>query len=173
MFFFYNNDEPAEWVMGQVNWEREHSVFGVPVETHGLSYIKWKNGLHGLLVTGRDGGGRCSNRLIGTKGIIELNVPDGPSIRVMHEDASGWEVPDLKDAVPPGGDTTLSVLDLIDCLKTGREPVLSGRKALQATELIFATYESSRRRARIYLPLEIEDSPLITMLEKGMLGSGK
>ncbi len=50
--------------------------------------------------------------------------------------------------------------------------MLSGRKALQATELIFATYESSRRRARIYLPLEIEDSPLISMLEKGMVGPG-
>jgi UDP-N-acetylglucosamine 3-dehydrogenase len=170
MFFFYNNDRPAEWVMGQINWEEEHSAFGVPVETHGLSYVKWKNGVYGHLVTGRDAGGRCSNRLIGTKGVIELNVPEGPPLRVMHEGSSGWEVPNLKGVVPPGGDTTLSVLDLIDCLKTGREPVLSGRKALQATELIFATYESSRRRARIYLPLEIEDSPLISMLEAGAIG---
>jgi len=65
----------------------------------------------------------------------------------------------------------LAVLDLIDCLKTGREPVLSGRKALQATELIFATYESSRRHARAYLPLEIEDSPFLSMLEAGIIGS--
>jgi phytoene/squalene synthetase len=36
--------------------------------------------------------------------------------------------------------------------------------ALQATELIFATYESSRRRGRVDLPLEIDDSPLIAML---------
>ncbi|MFC1715828.1 Gfo/Idh/MocA family protein [Candidatus Poribacteria bacterium] len=172
MFFFYNNDKPAEWVMGQIDCEKEHAVFGVPVETHGLSYVKWQNGVSGLLVTGRGSEGRCSNRLIGTKGMIELNVPDGPSLRVLHEGASDWEVPDLKGVVPPGGDTTLATLDLIDCLKTGREPVLSGRKAIQATELIFATYESSRRRARIYLPLEIEDSPLISMLEKGMVGPG-
>ena len=170
MFFFYNNDKPAEWVMGQIDCSKEHTVFGVPVETNGLSYVKWQNGVCGLLVTGRDSGGRCSNRLIGTKGIVELNVPDGPSLRVLHEGASDWETPDLKGVVPPGGDTTLATLDLIDCLKTGREPVLSGRKALQATELIFATYESSRQRARIYLPLEIEDSPLISMLEKGMVG---
>ena len=32
----------------------------------------------------------------------------------------------------------LAVQDLIDALKTGREPELAGRKALQATELIFA-----------------------------------
>ena len=170
MFFFYNNDEPVEWVMGQIDWRRERAAFGVQMETNGLSYIKWKNGVCGLLVTGRDSGGRCSNRLIGTKGIIELQVPDGPSLRVTHEGADGWEVPDLKGVVPRGGDTTLSVLDLIDCLKTGREPVLSGRKALQATELIFATYESSRKRARIHLPLEIEDSPFLSMLEAGVIG---
>lgn len=170
MFFFYNNDEPAEWVMGQINWERDHRVFGIPVETHGLSYIKWKNGVYGLLVTGGDSGGRCANRIIGTKGMIEVGVPNGPQVRMLHEGASVWEVPSLEGVVPSGNDTTLSVLDLIDCLKTGREPVLSGRKALQATELIFATYESSKRRARIYLPLETEDSALLTMLENGMIG---
>jgi UDP-N-acetylglucosamine 3-dehydrogenase len=56
------------------------------------------------------------------------------------------------------------VLDLVDALKTGREPELSGRRALRTTEVIFATYESSRRRARIDLPLQIDDSPLIDML---------
>lgn len=169
MFFFYNNDEPVEWVMGQIDWEQERSVFGVPVETHGLSYVKWKNDVYGLLATGGGSGGRCSNRLIGTKGIIEVRVPDGPALRVMHAGASDWEIPDLDGVVPPGGDTTLATLDLVACLKTGDEPVLSGRKAMQATELIFATYESSRQRARIHLPLEIEDSPLITMMETGMI----
>ncbi|RKY03439.1 gfo/Idh/MocA family oxidoreductase [Candidatus Poribacteria bacterium] len=167
MFFFYNDDQPAEWVMGQIDCSQVREVFGVPVERYGLSYIKWKNGLTGLLVTGGDGWS-CANRLIGTKGIIEVGVKDGPPLRVLREGRS-WEVPDLKGVVPPYDPTTLSVLDLIDALKTGREPELSGRKALQATELIFATYESSRRRARIYLPLEIEDSPLLTMLEKGMV----
>jgi hypothetical protein len=61
------------------------------------------------------------------------------------------------------------VLDLIDALKTGREPELAGRRALQATELIFATYESSRRRGRIDLPLTIEDSPFLSMVEEGLL----
>ena len=59
--------------------------------------------------------------------------------------------------------------DAIDCLGNGREPVLSSRKALQATELIFATYESARRRARVTLPLQIDDSPLIAMV--GAMGS--
>ncbi len=171
MMFFFNNDEPAEWVMGQIHCEQEGSVFGVPIENHGLSYFKWKNGVHGLLVTGGDIGGRSWHRLIGSDGIIELGAPSSPPVRYMCKENTGWEAADLSGVVPEGGDTTLGVFDLIDCLKTGREPVLSGRKALQATELIFATYESSRRRERIYLPLDIEDSPLISMIEAGMIGS--
>jgi len=172
MFFFYNNDEPAEWVIGQINWEEEHSAFAIPLETDGLSYVKWKNDVHGLLVTGRATGGGAANRLIGTKGMIEVYVNNGPEIRVMQESAAGWQIPSLDDA-PKGDDTVLSVLDLIDCLKTNREPVLSGRKALQATELIFSTYESSRRRARIYMPLDIDDSPLLSMMESGEISKDR
>ena len=51
--------------------------------------------------------------------------------------------------------------------------MLSGRKALQATELIFATYESSRRRGKINLPLDVEDSALLTMLQEGVIGPGR
>lgn len=170
MMLFYNNDIPAEWVMGQIHSEEERKVFGVPVENHGLSYFKLENGVYGLLVTGGDIGGRAANRIIGTDGIIEVGAPDAPAVRVMHSDSNGWEAPSLDGVVPPGGDTTLSVLDLIECLQTEREPELSSRKALQATELIFGTYESSRRRERIYFPLDIEDSPLISMIEEGVVG---
>lgn len=170
MFFFYNNDEPAEWVIGQINCEQEGTAFAVPIENHGTSYVKWKNGVYGMLITGGDMGGRCANRLIGSDGIIEVGVHNGPSIRYLAKGVGTWIVPDL-GPWRRGDDTVLSVLDLIDCLKTGREPELSGRKALQATELIFATYESSRRRAKIYLPLDIKDSPLISMINRRMVGS--
>lgn len=173
MMLFYNNDIPAEWVMGQIHSEKEADAFGVPIENHGLSYFKLQNEVHGLLVTGGDTGGRSANRIIGSDGIIEVGAPDAPAVRVMHKDCKGWEAPSLEGVVPPGGDTTLSVLDLVDCLKTGREPELSSRKALQATELIFGTYESSRKRERIYFPLDIEDSPLLSMIEEGIIGPKK
>jgi UDP-N-acetylglucosamine 3-dehydrogenase len=78
-----------------------------------------------------------------------------------------------KPMAPTWGDaradaTVLSVLGLIECLQSGREPELSSRRARAATELIFATYESSRRRARIDLPLTIDDSPLLTGLEQNL-----
>ena len=172
MFFFYNNDEPAEWVIGQIDVAEEHQVYDVPVETSGVSWIHWENGVEGLLTTGETRMGGPSNRLIGTDGIIEVGTGDRPPLRVFGRDSQKWETPDLRGVVPEGETTALSVLDLIDCIKTGREPVLSGRKALQATELIFATYESSRRRAKITLPLDVDDSPLLTMLKEGMIRVG-
>ena len=65
-------------------------------------------------------------------------------LRLLRAGATWQDFADaeIADVVPPGGDTVLSVLDLIDCLESGAEPRLSARKALQATELIFATYES-------------------------------
>ena len=166
MMFFYNDDQPAEWVMGQISVEDDRSVFGVSLETHGLSYIKWQNGVMGLLVTGDDHGGRCQNRLIGTEGIIEVGRGQG-GVRILRAGSSEWETPSLERANLPGGETTLYILESIECLETGKESLLSSRKALQATELIFATYESSRRRARVNLPLDTEDSALITMLDSG------
>jgi predicted dehydrogenase len=117
-----------------------------------------------MLVTGRDAGGSCSNRIIGSDGVIEVEVRNGPRLRMLRKGSPGWETPDLTGVVPPGGDTTLSILDAIDCMKTGRTPTLCSENAMRATEMIFATYESSRKRGRVKLPLEIEDSPLHAML---------
>ena len=57
---------------------------------------------------------------------------------MLRSQSAGWETPSLEGVVPRGSDTTLSVLDAIACLSSGREPELSSRKAMQATELIFS-----------------------------------
>jgi predicted dehydrogenase len=183
MMFFYNNEEPVEWVIGQIEGRGGRSVFGVPVEGQGLSYFRWRNGVYGLMATGSDvvgpsaesaGSIACANRLVGTKGVIEVQVRDGPDVRLRCEETAGrWEDFELKETgtgyeqwCRHVGD---SILDVVDALKTGREPELSARKALQATELIFATYESSRRHGRVDLPLEIDDSPFLSMLDSGVI----
>ena len=50
MMFFFNDETPAEWVLGQISVEEE--IFGVPVETSGISWIRFANGVDGLLATG-------------------------------------------------------------------------------------------------------------------------
>ena len=173
MFHFFNEERPAAWVMGQIDVSAPRQVFGVPVETSGVSHIAWENDVWGLLVTGHPPQTPRLSKLVeregmvihGTEGRLEVAVLNGPRLRLRrfgkHED----EVPALAQTEDA---TVLSVLDLLECVETGREPELSSRKALRATELIFATYESSRRRGRVALPLEIEDSPLITGLDQGL-----
>ncbi|HET7558768.1 MAG TPA: Gfo/Idh/MocA family oxidoreductase [Limnochordia bacterium] len=168
MLNFYNNETPAEWVMGQIDAAEERSVFGLKLETRGLSHIKYRNGVHGLVVTG-DGsehGGRCDNRIIGSEGMLEVSSRGKP-VRLLN--GNGWSEPALDNVLHPD-DTTCTIVDLVESLKTGREPELSGRKALAATELIFATYESARRRARVELPLTSEDSAFLSLLETGEIG---
>ena len=55
------------------------------------------------------------------------------------------------------------VLDLVDALKTGREPELAGRRALRATELSVATYEIEPAARPRRPPLDIDDSPLAAL----------
>ena len=168
MFFWYNNDEPAQAVMGQIHLDGEpRKAFGLPMEHQGISHIWFKNGRKGLLCTGI-GGGHAANRIVGTDGLIEIGA--GCPIRALRGGGSGWEQPDLSDVHPRGNETVLSVLDLIACLKSGGEPRLDVKKALAATELIFATYESSRSRKRIDLPLETDDSAFLSMVESGDIG---
>jgi UDP-N-acetylglucosamine 3-dehydrogenase len=184
MLFFYNDEEPVEWVIGQIDARGGHPIFGTMVEGQGLSFWRWRNGVYGLMVTGSKivrqpasplaGEGHeareplCGNRLIGAEGVIEVGVQGGPEIRFRNvETGYRWQDLDVGGRIHGNEHVIDAVQDLADALKTGREPELSARKALQATELIFATYESSRKRGRVDLPLEIEDSPFLSMLESG------
>ena len=168
MFHFYNDETPAAWVIGQIDTSEEHTVFGVPVETSGVSQVEFQNGVSALLFTGRAPqtprlsplAPRVGIVIHGSEGRLEIGNADGPRLRLRrfaHPDAAP-ELPALADA------TILSVLNLLECLESGEEPELSSARSLRATELIFATYESSRRRARIHLPLETRDSALLSML---------
>jgi predicted dehydrogenase len=168
MFFFYNDDIPAEWVMGQIDAQGGHEVFGVPVEGSGLSWIRYQNGVEGLLATGGTNVQGIQNRLVGTEGVIEvIGGRDQPPLRMFSK--GEWTEPSVEGVVAHTDATVMSVLDLVDAVKGGREPELSGRKAMAGAELIFSTYESSRRRARVDLPLDVDDSALLTMLDEGTI----
>ncbi len=169
MFFFYNRETPAEWVIGQADGRHPETIFGVPIESQGLSHIKFANGVRGLLVTGHEADLGCTNRLIGTEGVIELHDP-APHLRVRAAGRKAWKGVKTADSLHGGDAVWRAIADVIDCLKSGAEPELSGARALRATEVIFATYESSRRRERIDLPLKTDDSALLTMLEEGVWG---
>ncbi len=170
MMGYYNDDVPGEWVLGQIEMRDGRKVFAVPIEGQGISHIKFQNGVHGLMVTGYEAGWESMNRLVGTEGVIEVWHSHEVPVRMWRKGDSDWRPFGEADGVvweDISAEVRDAVLNGIDALKTKREPELAARKALQATELIFATYESSRRRGRVDLPLDITDSPLFAMLEAG------
>jgi UDP-N-acetylglucosamine 3-dehydrogenase len=165
MLFMLNDETPAEWVIGQIDVRGSHPVFGAMVEGQGLSHFRFQNGVHGTLVTGYQAPPMANIRVIGAEGILEIGVPSGPNLRILGGGRGAWETIDTGDTIHSEDAYPRVMRDIVDSLKEGREPELSGRRALQATELIFGTWESSRRRARVDLPLDIEDSPLLALLE--------
>lgn len=169
MFFFYNEETPAAWVLGQIDAREERSIFGLSLESQGLCQVKFRNGVRGLLFTGYDSDIGCQNRLVGSEGVIELHN-DAPHVRIRGRGDPEWRSIRTEDGLHGGNAIADGIADLIECLESGDEPELSSHKALRCTELIFATYESSRRRGRIDLPLGTDDSALLTLLERGEIG---
>ncbi|MDX1932160.1 MAG: Gfo/Idh/MocA family oxidoreductase [Capsulimonadales bacterium] len=170
MFLFYNDEQPAVRVMGQIDARHPKKVFQVPMETQAMSLMEFANGVTGLLLTG-EGAHKmmgCENRLIGTEGMLEIHN-DAPNVRLRRKDDT-----ELKPVEDGGGGIhgdaaiTLGIKDLVEALETGRTPLLDVTNALRTTEIIFATYESARRRGRIDLPLTIDDSPLVDLLNQGV-----
>jgi len=156
MLNFYNQESPAEWVLAQVEPRGGSPVFALYQEEQGISHIKYANGVRATLFTGHTDSWEGYNRLIGEDGIIELDMTRKPQVRYWGKGMVGWQDVPTEEVEA----VTMGILDLIDALKMGREPELSARKAICATELIFATYESSRRHGRVELPLNIENNPL-------------
>jgi len=166
MMFFYNDETPVDWVIGQIDLRGSRHIFGAPAEGQAISHFKFRNGVRGLMIAGHEASIGAGNRLVGTEGTIEVGVSNSVNLRFWGRGMSGWQVIPTAEGLHSDDMIRRGIFDLISSLETKREPELAARKALQATEVIFATYESARRRGRVDLPLDIDDSPIIDMLDK-------
>ncbi|HLK55344.1 MAG TPA: Gfo/Idh/MocA family oxidoreductase [Chthonomonadaceae bacterium] len=173
MLFFFNDETPAEWVIGQIDSREERRIFGAYTEEQGICHFKWINGVRGLLITGNDAKIGAAIRLVGTEGAIELTWESKP-LRVRGKGDAEWRTIPTEESLH--GDIAIdrACADLVRALdEPGYKPLLSVDNAIHHTEVIFATYESSRWRGRIDLPLQTDDSALIAMVEDGSLGPNR
>ncbi|MDS0295143.1 Gfo/Idh/MocA family protein [Halogeometricum luteum] len=194
---FYNDMEPVDWVLAQIDYTDENVLFGAHNENQALAQWRYENGVYGLASTGRGEAfaGDALFRLLGTEGEIEVRA-DGTL--AYRRDGKSWKTVDTgidgRYRPQPGrvragtrlvagrvssrlaerlGSTTYTeraIAELIGALRDGEESELNGRNALAADELIFASWESSRRRGRVDLPLEAEDNALESMVEEESVG---
>lgn len=162
----FNEETPAKWVLGAVDTTELLNWFGVPSETLAVGTVVFENGVRASVqVGGPDLDLWGGVRVIGSEGFLEVNWEGQFQKAVVYADPS-WQPPDLEE--PQESPMIGVVRNALDCLESGTEPELSSRKALRASEIIFALYESVRRHARITLPLTgVTDNPFQTMLEAG------
>lgn len=193
---YYTGQAAPEWVLAGIEYSEENVWFGAHNANQALVQWEYETGVSGLAVTG-DGTGLvdCYLRLVGSDGTIEIGVEDGPNLRVRR-DGEGWESVDtegesihgplpetkpgaalrkVKETIPTVSTPDRSThydrafADVVRAVRENDESELAARHALQSTELIFAAWESVRRRGRVDLPLRIEDNPLESMVESGEL----
>lgn len=186
---FVTDGATPEWVLGGVNPDPDNEWFGVVNESQAIAQWGYEDGTVGLASTAEDERWTAVDaylRIVGEDGVIEIGADDGPPLRVRTD--GEWQAVDTDnetvyrptlttvqsaknkvfEAVPGVSKPhqtgpshyERAIEHLVSALDQGREPSISGRKALRGTELIFGCWESSRRQRRIDLPLTIEDNPL-------------
>lgn len=143
-------------------------------------WAQWQyaNGVYGTLSTGAGSSLVGSAFLLrGTDGTIRIDVEDGPMLELQQDgtrttiDVGGETI----HGTPADGDRfgsrlhTRTIEAVVDALQNNEESQLCGQVGLNTAEILFAGYESVRRRKRVDLPLDIDDNPIEQMVDSGAL----
>ena len=181
LLLYYRGDQRPTWVTGQVDVTVNRYVYGTFTETSSVTQVAWPDGVSAIVVTGREpqtpvlnlennlglivqgragrlvsSGARCVIRRFGETDVV-FESP-------FSRDRSTWDR-GVDPAIAAG--TAEAIADLLASLASGRPPVLRAALAAAGAEIIFATYESSRSRRRVWLPLDVLDNALASGLEQG------
>lgn len=192
---FYNDGCAVEWMLAQIDYTEENRLFGAHNENQAIAQWRYENGVYGLASTGRGEEFVGSLfRLVGTDGLIEVDPHGTLSYR---RDGEGWTTVDtgidrrygpepnklrrgvelvaerissrIADRITTPTYTERAIAATVAALDEGNRPELHAARALDADELIFAAWESARRRGRVELPLDIDGNPLEEMVDSGAL----
>jgi predicted dehydrogenase len=153
------------WIMGrvsQVTAYTRHLVRNIPVEDTAVAILEYETGALGVIqgTTSVTPGEPTRWEFHGDDGTIILTEA---SITKWHcgaeteppettkVDAGGGGVSD-PTAIGAGGHMLL-IQDLVNAIREDREPMIPGREARRAVELILAIYQSQREGRPVPLPL--------------------
>ncbi|MDZ5812723.1 Gfo/Idh/MocA family oxidoreductase [Halorubrum sp. AD140] len=168
---YFNDEQPATWVIAQLDYTEEDVRFGTHNENQVLACWEYENGVFGMAATGpAEAVAEGDWRLVGSDGFMDVHLTEKLAVEVFstHSDAC---VEHAFEEMVPGETSTidLAIADVVAALAEGRPSELCAANALNATEIIFAGYESARRRGRVDLPLEVDDNALESMVDDGQL----
>lgn len=153
------------WIMGRVKRVSaftRHLVRNIPVEDTAVAILEYETGALGVIegTTSVTPGEPTRWEFHGDDGTIilqegtilkwhcgsETEPPEVPQV-----DTGGGGVSD-PTAIGAGGHMVL-IQDLVNAIKENREPMIPGREARKAVELILAIYQSERTGTPVELPL--------------------
>lgn len=162
----YLLSEPKpEWVLGQVERRTDRYERMEPIEDLCGGIIAFEGGARLVLESDMPEGALNRNyagiggiHVYGTEGILSTEG----GIRLMNQEAQGWRTL----PVPPD---TNQFAELIGWLEGRNEHRNDARHGRVVVELMMAIYESARTKGLVKLPLETKESPLVRMIEDGML----
>ncbi|WP_405578886.1 Gfo/Idh/MocA family protein [Streptomyces sp. NBC_01190] len=181
LILFHRQDAAPQWVFGQIDASVDRYVYGVFTETASLTQFGWPDGVRAVVSTGREPHTPVLNLennlgliVQGTRGRVDVR---GARCRVRRFGKSDLVLESPYDTDPEHWDrgvdpaitagTAAAIGDLADALRTGRRPRSHAEHGVRGAELVFATYESSRSRRRVPLPLDRLDNALISGLAEG------
>ena len=188
MLFFLNGDRQVRSVMGQIDWSKRG--MGYPyserflarrcdkfvAEDDAIGMLEFDNGVRALFQTGQHSPKRHDNPLrlsseievVGTWGVAYINERH---VGYLSATSGGWveSKPLTEEEFEQRWNKQFAdeIDDLCDCVTEDREHYLSGYRGRAVLEVMMAIYESSRRRAEVELPLQVQDNSLLTMIERG------
>ncbi len=152
---------------------------GLVLGERGHVSFRFKNGIHAdvqFIAQPQTNDNAYGIDIIGTEGRIAIRESVGTTMfihRGQHQTpAEAWEPVHLPDEdIDENGKQRdngarrlflqrLMVRDLIAAIEEDRDPFASGRDGRDCLEMIHATWESHRQKARVYMPLTSREHPL-------------
>lgn len=185
------DDEPVEWVVGQIDARAPRQLWGHNVENLAVAWLKYRRGTRVFLTCGGVVTGETVETLQptfeanyhqiviqGTDGRIEIDGDRPWGERPIVRFARNGRSEAVPLPFPQEGDahhrpaTARQIELLLDYLDGKRDDhPLVAERARSTLEVLIAVMESSRRRSVIHLPIAVEDYPLQSMLDAGEIGS--
>lgn len=160
--FMFNRENPVQWVIGQVEPGEIRRSFDIPRADYAVAFYRHENGVFGSLEVGGERELPTGARILCEDGMLEVGWGGQFGRAAVFSDPK-WTPPATGEAA--GLEPTARAL--INSMETGEESELDVAKSLRANEVVFALYESARRRDRIRLPLQTRDSAFLAMIENG------
>ncbi|MGC9361106.1 MAG: Gfo/Idh/MocA family protein, partial [Anaerolineae bacterium] len=170
MMRFMVDDCPVEWVLGGVTRYSDKHRFGHDVEDAAVAHVQFANGVRGRIEVGDVSPNTAYQRVLlqGSDGYIEVGGDNDGDWRLLRGSGGGWEHHTIQDE-PRANDFVREIQELIRWIEGETDDhLLKGESGRATLEIIIAVFESSRRRARVELPLDgVTDNPLAEMIAAG------